>query len=326
MALPIFPQLPHHHQRHLRKIVSVACNKRIPETAPPRSTPPSSHLPPPNSAPSLEIRQSVTQKPTPDSTAEFPAVDDTPLAHLISEIVSDFAARISNFPLGGTADFSAAPSPSSATSSENRQCCLQQEDPGDRPTSIDAPIQPPPSPNSAPSLEIRQSVTQKPKLDSTAEFPAVDDTPLAHLISEILSDFAARISNFPAQGGTDDFSAAPSTSSATSSENRQCCLQQEDLSDQTTSTREPEDPTPFPNSTPALEIRQSVTQKPRNPMHEPGDQSVSSNTPNTTTDSPAANDTPLRHSDFGFVSDFVFRISDFSLPPPRKPQPKIPSL
>ena len=46
VALMIFPHIAYHHHRHLRKIVSVACNKRIPQTAPPRSTPPTSQLPP----------------------------------------------------------------------------------------------------------------------------------------------------------------------------------------------------------------------------------------------------------------------------------------
>ena len=131
---------------------------------------------------------------------------------------------------GGTVDFSADRFPLSPTPSENRQCCLQQEDPGKQTTSTRVPDQPLPSPT--PSPEFSQSVTQN---DS---------------------------------GGTVDFSADRFPLSPTPSENRRCCLQQEDPTDQTTSTHAPDQPTASPTRAPSLEIPQSVIQKtPSTPHH-----------------------------------------------------------
>ena len=96
------------------------------------------HSPAPTSTPSPEFPQSVTQN---DS--------------------------------GGTVDFSADRLPLSPTTSENRRCCLQQEDPTDQTTSTHTPDHQPPSPN---------------------------NTPLRHSNFKFVSYFELRVSNFPKRG------------------------------------------------------------------------------------------------------------------------------
>ena len=115
VALMIFPQIAHHHQRHLRKIVSVACNKRIPQTAPPRSTPPTSQLSPPTAPQLWKSHNLLPKKPTSTPQPQTPlslisvhqcssAVSQIlsfallPFRHSKFRFVSDFAFRISYLP------------------------------------------------------------------------------------------------------------------------------------------------------------------------------------------------------------------------------------
>lgn len=63
------------------------------------------------------------------------------------------------------------------------------------------------------------------------------------------------------QGGTVDFSADCVPSSATTSEDRRCCLEQEDLTGHTTPTRQPEQQTSSRGCNPSLEFPKSVAQK-----------------------------------------------------------------
>ena len=262
------------------------------------------------------------------SDAEVPA-------HLIPKFhlpLPETLAQIHNQALGGTDDFSANRSPSSATSSKNRQCCLQQEDPTDQTTSTHVPDHRPSSPNGAPSLEIPQSVTQNESgrtVDSSAarspSSPTSPENRHCCLQQEDPTDQTTSThtpNHQPPPGGTDDFSADRSPLSQASSENRQCCLQQEDLRNRPTSIDVPIQPTASLNRAPTLEIPQSVTQKPPSTPHHKYPLSPISVYQCSLAVSRILSFTwfPLRHSNFPKRGHRP-RSPPF-LPPSRKQQPK----